>query len=148
MTSVLINVDRTEVSQRGQRNRRPWTKYIVYGQRIDGSPIAPDGKPVFTFDNLPKGEVDVTLESFTRQGASAPESWTVKKVKPATAQLTPGTPGPAFTQGTPDGATAQAVPTQIIDRDELEDLRDRVEQLERFVRRIMTKVRLEERNER
>lgn len=124
--AITINVDRTEVSQRGQRNNRPWVKYLVYGTRADGSPIATDGLPVFTFDKLAKGEVEVTLEEFFKGNAAFRESWTVKRVRE------------------PKAARPAGGDTTVIDHDELDDLRERVEQLESLTRRMATKLRLEE----
>lgn len=124
--TITINVDRTEVAQRGQKGGKPWVKYQVFATRADGRPIATDGLPLFTFDKLSKGEVEVTMEPYKRSTAPAQESWTLSRVR-------------APKESRPAGG-----PTAVIDHDELDDLRERVEQLESLTRRMATKLRLEE----
>lgn len=136
-TLTTIVVDRTEVHSRGQRNRRQWTKYLVFGHRADGSPLSPDGTPVYTFDNLKVGQQDVSVEPFVKNGQVAPESWTVKVPR---ADRTPKQTRPA---GGGDAATPARA--DVIDKDEVDDLRERVEALEQRMARVMTKLKVEAR---
>jgi hypothetical protein len=134
---VTINVTRTEVAQRGQRGGKPWVKYAVFGALPDGSPLpATGGPPFYTFDKLSVGPVDVTIEPYANNGLSV-SSYTIKRVRP---ERTPKATRPA---GGGDTAIARA---DIIDKDEVDDLRERVEALERSMARVMTKLRVEARS--
>lgn len=130
--TLTINVDRTEVAARGQKHNRPWVKYLVFGTRSDGSGIVNDGLPVYTFDKLSTGPVEVELAEFVKGNGAFRESWTVKTIREPKAVRPAGG----------DTAPARA---DVIDKDEVDDLRERVEALERSMARVMTKLRVEAR---
>jgi hypothetical protein len=119
---VVINVDRTEVAQRGQRNGKPWVKYAVFGTYADGSTLPAAGGPAYyTFDKLPTGPVNVTIEPFTKHGSVDVLSFTVKKVRAAK----------------PSGGAA------VSDNEVVADLQDRVATLESQVARLLGQIRSE-----
>lgn len=68
---TTINVDRLDLEKSGQRGGKPWHLFNVHGTYADGNPL----ENVRTFDNLPKGTVDVELQPYTSDDGA---SWTAK----------------------------------------------------------------------
>lgn len=74
----VIVVNRVEIDSTGIKNGRRWTKYRVHADPYasPGVPAAALPDPIFTFDNLPVGQVDVLLVPF-----NGGVSWTAKLPK-------------------------------------------------------------------
>lgn len=78
-----IRVIRTEVEASGTRNSRTWTRYRVFAEELDGTPIT---EVLKTFDALPVGEVEVTQEAYIGKDGTI-QSYTIK---PTTARRANG----------------------------------------------------------
>lgn len=66
-----INVDHLELEKSGKRGDKPWHLFVVHGTYDDGTPLV----NVKTFDSLPNGKVDVTLDPYE---SDAGRSYTAK----------------------------------------------------------------------
>lgn len=60
-----INVLRTEVDAIGSNAKGEWTRYLVYAEEVDGTPITDVLK---TFDPLDLGHVVVTQKAYVKDG--------------------------------------------------------------------------------
>jgi hypothetical protein len=73
-----IRIIRTEPEASGKRGDRSWTRYRVYAEELDGTPIT---EVLKTFDALPVGEVKVTQEAYVGKDGKV-QSYTVKSTTP------------------------------------------------------------------
>jgi hypothetical protein len=119
-----INVQRTEVERRGQKNGKPWVMYRVFATELDGTDIP---EKLVTFDKLPAGEQTVAVEAFA---AGSTVSYTLKKQRAPKAEA----------KGTPNGG---APVEEIAPYDVAEELASMSRRLEKVERKLAAIIRAE-----